>query len=64
MLFLTAIKTLKFPNWKTFLNWKEEEEASSHTFYVQPNGVISSGQSTDSNEQVFLLLAITDCYLY
>ena len=57
------IKTLKFPNWKTFLNWKEEEEASLHLFYVQPNGGISSGQIIDSNEQIFLILPVDVYYI-
>ena len=40
------METLTFPHWAAFLNWKEEEEASTHTFYVRPNGAVSSAMST------------------
>ena len=42
---IKAMETLTFPHWAAFLNWKEEG-ASTHTFYVQPNGAVSSAMST------------------
>ena len=60
------IKTLKFPNWKRFLNWKEEEtKRPVYTCSMSSpcNGGVSSGQIKDHNEQVFLVHACS-CLLH
>ena len=33
----TGIET-KHPSWEGFMTWKEAEEESSFTYFVQPNG--------------------------
>ena len=30
--------TKEFPSWTEFISWKEEEESSSHSYFVQPKG--------------------------
>ena len=31
-----------FPDWPSFLQWKEKEEEATHTRYTQPKGSIST----------------------
>ena len=33
-----AMVTKEFPSWTEFISWKEEEESSSHSYFVQPKG--------------------------
>ena len=41
----TGIETKHFPSWEAFMTWKEAEEESSFTYFVQPNG----GKTKNSN---------------
>ena len=33
-----AMVTKEYPSWTEFISWKEEEESSSHSYFVQPIG--------------------------
>ena len=37
-----------FPNWSSFLAWKEEEEARTYTSFVQPKGKTLTGNNSNS----------------
>ena len=38
--FYTEVDIKSFPNWISFLSWKEEEEKLTYTCFVKPNGEV------------------------
>ena len=52
----TDTETRNFPSWEAFLSWKEAEEESTYTYYVQPKG---ASMSTTEESGVIILIIIT-----
>ena len=36
-----------FPSWIAFTAWKEEEEKSTYSFFIQPKGAVESMTTSD-----------------
>ena len=41
--FCTEVEIKSFPNWISFLSWKEEEEKLTYTYFVKPKGEVICG---------------------
>jgi hypothetical protein len=48
----------EFPSWTAFISWKEEEESSSHSYFVQPKG---ETETCDENAGVSRVVMYVCC---
>ena len=42
---VTVSEALEFPDWPSFLEWKEREERATHTCYTKPKGIYTDGNT-------------------
>ena len=52
-------ENLKFPDWKSFLEWKEKEETLTYTSYVKPKGSQTDGNNVNAN--IICTCALVHC---
>ena len=48
-----GFETKHFSSWEEFTRWKESEEESTHTYFVQPKGEEVSHVQEKSNVKLF-----------
>ena len=43
-----VIEMKVFPSWVAFCSWKEEEEASTYSCFIKPNGEVAGSEEMEN----------------
>ena len=59
---IVGTETKQFPSWEAFMTWKEAEEESTYTCFVQPKGGVSCKSEDLGAKKSFLYYKLSFYY--